>query len=92
MRVRFQYVCRYLRLFTQLFDTIIDYILTGLSDLSETPWDSRKGCMLRTLSKYLCDPVLLLDPARHHPVEKILSVGCCCHRCIALPLLILVRV
>jgi hypothetical protein len=92
MRVRLQHVCRYLRLFTQLFDTVIDYILTGLSDLSKTPGDYHKGCMLHTLSNYLCDPVLLLDPARHHPREEVLSVCRCCHRCIALPLLILVRV
>jgi hypothetical protein len=92
MRVRFQDVCRYLRLFTQLFDTAVDYILTGSSDLSETLWDSRKDCVLLTISKYLCDPVLLLDSAWHHPREEVLSVGCCCHCCIALPLLILVRV
>lgn len=73
MRVRFQHVRRYLRLFTQLLDTVIDYILTGLLDLSETPGDPHKDCISRTLSKHLCDAFLLLDSARHQSGKKVLA-------------------
>ena len=66
--------------------------------LSSTPYQLALGYLLELIYhrltglQCLYDLLLGLHSTWYHPEEQILSIGCCCHRRVPLPLFVLVRI
>jgi hypothetical protein len=70
-----------------IFDSVVSFVEMGTPETHI--W---KNFLIHTSSECFVYALLSLNPTWYQSLEKILGVGRCCHRCVALPLLVLVRV